>query len=48
MPWDTEAYDTYTVMPDPLSFAGIYSLIGINSFIEALYFGLADASLASA
>jgi hypothetical protein len=33
MPWDTEAYDTYTVIPDSLGFAGIYRLIGINSTV---------------
>jgi hypothetical protein len=33
MPWDTEAYDTYTGIPDPLGFAGIYRLIGINSIM---------------
>jgi hypothetical protein len=31
MPWDTEAYDTYTVIPDSLGFSCIYRLIGINS-----------------
>ncbi len=32
MPWDTEAYDAYTIIQDSLGFAGIYRLIGINSF----------------
>jgi hypothetical protein len=36
MPWDTEAYDTYTIIQDSLGFAGIYRLIGINSIIEEL------------
>jgi hypothetical protein len=38
MPWDTEAYDTYTVIPDSLGFAGIYRLIGINSIAQLLQF----------
>src|SRR6266850_5362394 len=30
-PWDTGAYDPYTVIPISLCSAGIHSLIGINS-----------------
>jgi hypothetical protein len=31
MPWDTGAYDTYTVMPDLRGSVSVCSLIGINS-----------------
>jgi hypothetical protein len=36
-PWDTRAYDTYTIIPDSLVFVGAYRLIGINSYIEVFY-----------
>jgi hypothetical protein len=35
MPWNTWAYDTYTVTPNSLDSVGIYRLIGINSYADA-------------
>jgi hypothetical protein len=34
MPWDTGAYDTYTLIPDSLGFVNLCSLIGINSVVS--------------
>ena len=38
-PWDTGAYDAYTVRPDSLGSVGICNLIEMNSNIYAIDYG---------